>query len=131
MSVPENVEQVSAQVQRAAAGPAVELLERLARRLGAVASSAAVFGQPVQDAGVTVIPVARALLGAGAGSGRRLSGAESGEGGGGGAWSIPMGYIEIRDGRASFHRIRGPVTLWVVPAVFAVVAGARIARRRS
>jgi hypothetical protein len=126
----EQAEQVAAQAERAAAGPAGELLERLVRRLGGVASVSAVFGQPVQEAGVTVIPVSRAMLGAGAGSGRRAVGADSGEGGGGGVVALPVGFIEIRDGRAAFHRIRGPFAPWVAPAVLTALAGVRLVRRR-
>jgi hypothetical protein len=42
-----------------------------------------------------------------------------------------MGYIEIRDGRASFHRIRGPIVPWAIPIVLAAATAVRIARRRA
>jgi uncharacterized spore protein YtfJ len=78
---------------------------------------------------VVVVPVARAMLGAGAGFAQRLSGAETGEGGGGGAMAVPVGYIEVRKGRASFQRIHGPLAPWIIPAVLIALIGVRAARR--
>jgi uncharacterized spore protein YtfJ len=89
----------------AAVGPADTLLERLAERIGGRAKVDAVFGAPVQQGDVTVIPVARVRWGLGAGGGedRRTDGAASGSGGGGGVAADPIGYIEIRSEGAVFR----------------------------
>lgn len=93
--------QVQAQVARG------EFIERLAERIGVTAQASAVFGGPVERAGLTVIPVARATWGVGGGSGEKAG--EQGPGGGGGIFVAPLGYIEIRDEGAVFSRpaIRG------------------------
>jgi uncharacterized spore protein YtfJ len=67
-----------------------------------------VFGEPIKEGEVTVIPVARVsyMFGAGAGSGRGQGGPEGGEGaagsgegagsgGGGAGMARPVGYIRI------------------------------------
>jgi uncharacterized spore protein YtfJ len=77
--------------------------EHLAETIGAAARASAVFGEPVEGQGVTVIPVARAKWGFGGGSGGRDG--EQGAGGGGGTSVSPVGYIELREGRARFRRI--------------------------
>jgi uncharacterized spore protein YtfJ len=46
-----------------------ELLERVGETVGKRAQASAVFGEPVQREGVTVIPVARARFGFGGGGG--------------------------------------------------------------
>jgi uncharacterized spore protein YtfJ len=79
-------------------------LERLAKRMGASAKASAVFGKPVKQGGVTVIPVARARFGFGGGSGEGPEG--SGTGGGGGGMVSPIGYIEVREDGAEFKPIR-------------------------
>jgi uncharacterized spore protein YtfJ len=83
-----------------------DFVERLARRVGRGAHASAVFGEPVERAGVTVIPVARAVWGFGGGTGGE--GANQGSGGGGGALVSPIGFIEVREGNARFVRIRDP-----------------------
>jgi hypothetical protein len=64
----------------------------------------AVFGEPIERDGVTVIPVARVSLGFGVGAGTRQRESQIGDGGGGGggAAAVPLGYIEIKDGTAQF-----------------------------
>jgi uncharacterized spore protein YtfJ len=94
----------------------VAFLERLGEKVGAGANATAVFGHPVHQDGVTVIPVARARYGFGGGTGRK-SEAEQGAGGGGGAMVAPVGYIELQGGRTRFHRILDPATL--LPAILA------------
>jgi uncharacterized spore protein YtfJ len=83
------------------------LLERLAERIGGQAKVEAVFGAPVQQGDVTVIPVARVRWGLGGGGGedRRTDGAASGSGGGGGVAADPIGYIEIGSAGAVFRPI--------------------------
>ncbi|MGW0820304.1 spore germination protein GerW family protein [Streptomyces sp. NPDC002845] len=81
----------------------------------AVAIAAAVFGEPVTRDGITVIPVAR--IGFGGGAGRETGAAKTGDGGGGGggAGAQPLGFIEIRDGTATYKPIRDPWTDIVLP----------------
>jgi uncharacterized spore protein YtfJ len=90
--------------------------ERLAERLGSSASARTVFAEPVERDGVTVIPVAKIRYGFGGGGG----GSEEGQGNGGGGMvqAFPLGYIELRDGESSFHRMRNPAN--VVRVVLAV-----------
>lgn len=87
---------------------AAALFERLAERFGARASVGNVFGEPIEAGDVTVIPVARVTFGLGGGGGRERGAAKSGEGigTGGGVHSRPVGFIEIRGGRAVFVPIR-------------------------
>jgi uncharacterized spore protein YtfJ len=99
-----------------------ELLRRIGQAVGERAQASAVFGEPVQREGLTVIPVARARFGfgGGGGSGSREGDEGSGGGGGGGAAVSPVGYIEVRDGSAEFKRIstaRDLVALTVAAAV--------------
>jgi len=133
MTVPEITPGVRQQVETSVAGPAAEVLERLADKLGAKASVSAVFGEPVARAGVTIIPVARVGFGFGAGTGRSRKQAEvsQGGGGGGGASAAPAGYIEIKDGNAVFKPIRDPLVDVVIPLVtlIAGIAAPRMARR--
>ncbi len=104
-----------------------ERLGKLAELIGGNVSARAVFGDPVERDGVTVIPVARIRYGFGAGSGRgggrrkhwRGDGGEGdqgaedqyGSGGGGGMQAAPIGYIELRGGEASFTRIADPARI--------------------
>jgi uncharacterized spore protein YtfJ len=90
-------------------------LERLAEKIGATATSKAVYGDPVEHAGVTIIPVAKVRYGFGGGSGRKAT--KEGEGGGGGLQASPMGYIEMKDGETQFRPIRDPMAL--VPVIAA------------
>ena len=91
---------VQARVDRGA------FIERLAERFGQRAQASAVFGEPVERSGVTVIPVAKATWGVGGGSGEKAG--EHGLGGGGGMSVAPLGYIEVRDTGAEFKPIRDP-----------------------
>jgi uncharacterized spore protein YtfJ len=93
-----------------------ELLERIGETVGRRAQASAVFGEPVEREGVTVIPVARARFGfgGGGGSGSREADEGSGGGGGGGGMVEPVGYIEVRDGGAEFRRISSPINPLVV-----------------
>ena len=83
-----------------------EFIARLAERIGARAQASAVFGEPVERGGLTVIPVAKATWGVGGGSGEKAG--ERGLGGGGGISVAPLGYIEMRDEGAVFKPIRDP-----------------------
>lgn len=71
------------------------LLERAATALGGRASVRAVYGEPISQGGVTIVPVARGRFGFG--------GDEAG--GGGGAEVRPLGYVEITDGGSTWHPV--------------------------
>jgi uncharacterized spore protein YtfJ len=107
-----------------------ELLERIGRTVGQQAQVSAVFGEPVERKGLTVIPVARARFGFGGGGGsgsRAADGSGAGGGGGGGGVVNPVGFIEVRDGSAEFRRIVTPIDL--LPAVAAASLVAVLVRR--
>ena len=101
-------------------------VERMAERIGGKASVRAVFGDPIERDGITIIPVAKVRWGFGGGAGRgpiamgpgidgqaapevslsedyRQSGA--GTGGGGGVTADPIGYLEIGPEGANFRPI--------------------------
>lgn len=116
----DDYDRVMRQAEEAAAGRLGDFVERLGERVGlnATMSARAVFGEPVERDGITVIPVARTRWGFGGGSGsggdESIAGGEHGEGsgGGGGAMSSPLGFIEIANGQATFRRIDDPVAMW-------------------
>ncbi|WP_406441091.1 sporulation protein [Streptomyces sp. NBC_01613] len=128
MTVPEHetAPASATDAQLTAAHASVTLLDRLAEKLGGRASVTAVYGEPVTVGGVTVIPVAKVAVGIGAGVGRFGRGAR-GEGGAGGgeAEAKPLGYIEIRDSRATYRAIRDPWTDVIVPVVV-LIAGSSL-----
>ncbi|AXK35028.1 sporulation protein [Streptomyces armeniacus] len=117
MTAAEDAERPVPLKDMSAANASATLLERLADKLGAQASAAAVYGEPVVRDGVTVIPVARVGFGFGGGAGREVGPAKTGEGGGGGggAEARPLGFIEIRDGIATYKPIRDPWADVVIP----------------
>jgi uncharacterized spore protein YtfJ len=88
------------------------LVEKLAQQLSTSVSAQTIYGTPVEREGVTVIPVAQARYGFGGGGGTGEKQQEGtahvggGAGGGGGVSLTPVGFIEIREGRARFRRIR-------------------------
>jgi len=92
-----------------AGSPIDGFVERMAERIGAKASVQAVFGEPIERDGITVIPVAKVRWGFGGGAGRGPDTEEgptgSGSGGGGGATADPIGYIEIGPDGAVFKPI--------------------------
>jgi uncharacterized spore protein YtfJ len=105
-----------------ATGPAAEILERLADKLGGKASVSAVFGDPVERDGITIIPVAKVGFGLGAGAG--TGNAKLAQGGGGGVSATPAGYIEIKDGNAVFKPIRDPLADVLIPLGAALLRSA-------
>jgi uncharacterized spore protein YtfJ len=114
-------------------------VERMAERVGGKASVRAVFGDPIERDGITVIPVAKVRWGFGGGAGRgpiamgpgiegqapeislsediRESGA--GSGGGGGVTADPIGYLEIGPDGANFR----PITPVMPSPGFLLAAG--------
>lgn len=120
-----------ARTQAAAEAEASDLVQGIAERVGARASAAAVFGEPIEREGITVVPVARASWGFGGGSGGEPP--NEGTGGGGGSHVSPLGYIEVRGDRAEFKRLSDPRLSGAAVAVGAGVLGfalARLGRRR-
>lgn len=118
----------AARAEATAAGErSAGLLAALAERIGASASASAVFGEPVEREGVTVIPVARASWGFGGGSGGEPP--NEGAGGGGGSLVTPIGYIEIRADGAEFKplhdRARALALLGLAAGAVGLAARAR------
>jgi uncharacterized spore protein YtfJ len=102
-------------------GGADQVAAMLAERVGSRAGVQAIFGDPVEREGVTVIPVGRVRWGFGGGGGSggaRTDMEGEGSGGGGGAIAAPVGYIQISGGTARYTPIGFPVP----PAT--VIAGA-------
>jgi uncharacterized spore protein YtfJ len=116
--------------QAAENDPGSRLIERLLSQVGGHARVQAVFGEPVERANVTVIPVARVRWGVGGGGGAAPEG--SGSGGGGGVAADPIGYIEITSAGATFRPIGrsfGPGAL-IAAAIAAAIFLRALARLR-
>ncbi|MBE0608739.1 MAG: hypothetical protein IH609_05120 [Dehalococcoidia bacterium] len=119
----DDLSRVLREAQEAASGPADNIIETLASRVGVRAGAHAAFGEPVVREGITVIPVAKVRFGFGGGSGRGIEEkgdkgeVGEGSGGGGGAMTSPLGFIEIKDGHAEFKRTHDPVS--AVPVILA------------
>ncbi len=117
--------------------PIAELLER---SLGI----RHVYGEPVHQGEITVIPVAQVAFGFGAGGGsgpgRRWNGGTDanppngaphegeGAGGGGGVRMTPVGLIEIGPEGTRFIQFH-PLRRWLAAGAVGLVAGLLIARR--
>lgn len=81
---------------------ATELLQKIGETMGSTATVKAVFGEPIQVNGKTVVPVAKVAyaFGGGFGQGKNSAHAErqgEGGGGGGGVRAFPAGALEITD----------------------------------
>jgi uncharacterized spore protein YtfJ len=107
-----------------------ELLSLLAERVGARLGAANVFGTAVERDGVTVIPVAAARFGLGAGGGADPGKQQEGEGGGAGGSVTAIGYIELKDGRTRFVPVVHPARMLALVCA-AALAGIAIVRPRS
>jgi uncharacterized spore protein YtfJ len=107
-----------------------ELLKRIGQTVGDKAKASTVFGEPVERAGITVIPVAKARFAFGGGGGEGARGGQEGSGGGGGGGAVisPVGYIELSERTAQFRRISTPtdVLALVAAAALTVVAVKRL-----
>lgn len=122
------------------ASPIDGFVERMAERIGGKASVRAVFGDPIERDGITVIPVAKVRWGFGGGAGRgpiavgpgtgapaseAMGDSEiterggAGTGGGGGATADPIGYVEIGPEGANFR----PITPAMPSPAFLLAAG--------
>ena len=95
-----------------------DTLEGVKSALSDRLSAQTAYGEPVQVDGVTVIPVARVMLGFGAGGGvgeaKRSSDGEdapapTGGGGGGGGVVQPLGFIEVTSTGARWVALEPPV----------------------
>jgi uncharacterized spore protein YtfJ len=115
--------------QKAAKGSIDGFVERIAERVGGNASVRAVFGEPIERGGITIIPVARVRWAFGGGAGRGPiamgpgTGTDSsptqptineglsgmGTGAGGGVTADPIGYLEIGPDGATFKPIASPM----------------------
>ncbi|MBS1718290.1 MAG: sporulation protein [Armatimonadetes bacterium] len=108
-----------------------QIAESLAEELGKHASPRSVFAAPIERDGLTVIPVARMRYGFGGGMGRgKDNSTPIGEGGGGGIEAAPVGYIEIREGKAFFRPIFDANTVLRIAAVTSVLTMLLMGRRR-
>jgi uncharacterized spore protein YtfJ len=118
-----------------------ELIEQMLDSL----NTSAVFGAPVHEGDVTVIPVARVWYGFGEGSGSGTGEAPSGSsqiqtgegrGGGGGGHARPLGYIRIAGDDVRFEPIMDPGRLMLAGMalaawnVFWIAAAVRAFARR-
>jgi uncharacterized spore protein YtfJ len=101
-----------------------DVFERVRDSIGA----GRVFGEPIERDGVTVIPAAGWIGGAGGGTGGGGEEAEgAGMGFGGMAW--PAGAFEIRDGRVTWRPAIDVIRLLMVVVPIAV-ASIRVLGRR-
>ncbi len=107
-----------------------EVLQLLAERVGGHADARMVYGDPVTQDGVTVVPVAQVRWGFGIGSGFKDAPMRTG---GGGAVATPVGYLELRDGTCRYVALRsaraGAAGSLVGAAAF-LAAGRLLGRRR-
>ena len=114
---------VMREAERAANGRVSSFVEGLAERVGFHAHAGALFGDPVEKGGVTIVPVGKVRYGFGGGSGSDTSDEsdrskrDEGSGGGGGVMASPIGFIEVHDGFAEFKRISDPMSF--VPLILA------------
>ncbi|MGW6014892.1 GerW family sporulation protein [Streptomyces sp. NPDC055210] len=114
--------------------PPTALLERLTAELGGP-SSTVVYGEPFTTEGVTVIPVAEVSLGFGGTAGPEAAADEGAACGG--VRARPRGFIEIKNGTASYRPLRNPWLDVAVPLASILVGAAlpllarRLATRRG
>src|SRR5437870_13810053 len=106
-------------------------LTRLAETIGSKANASSVFGEPITNNGVTVVPVARARWGCGGGGGQdtnESAGQSRGFGGGGGMIVKPVGYLVVRGEDVEYREIDR--TRDLLAALAAGIAIGAIWRRR-
>jgi uncharacterized spore protein YtfJ len=85
-----------------------------------------VYGEPIEKAGVTVIPVAKVAGGGGGGSDTEGNG-----GGGFGLAAKPAGVYVIRDGVVSWEPTVSPIKMmigWQLVSIFAIFVWWRLRR---
>jgi uncharacterized spore protein YtfJ len=81
-----------------------------------------VFGEPYEKDGVTIIPAARVLGGAGGGGGEDQQGQAKGSGSGFGMTARPVGAMVIRDGQLSWQPAVDVTRIVLGGQVVAIVA---------
>jgi uncharacterized spore protein YtfJ len=117
---------------------ATDILHQIGESLGSSASVKSVFGEPIEAAGKTVIPVAKVAYGFGGGFGTGHGKADpetgrhaEGGGGGGGVRAFPAGALEISENGTRF--IPFPDLHWMLGAFAAgaVLGGLILGRRRK
>jgi uncharacterized spore protein YtfJ len=81
-----------------------------------------VFGEPYEKDGVTIIPAARVLGGAGGGGGEDQHGQAKGSGSGFGMIARPVGALVIRDGQLSWQPAVDVTRIVLGGQVVAIVA---------
>jgi uncharacterized spore protein YtfJ len=85
-----------------------EIIQSVTEKVEKTANVKVVFGDPVKEGKLTIIPVAKTSVKGGGGGG---SGEEKTKGKGGGIGlglmvkTTPMGYIKVKDGKAEFVEI--------------------------
>jgi uncharacterized spore protein YtfJ len=100
-------------------------MDQIANTITSTFNNKIIFSDPIEKDGIIVVPVAKVIYGLGGGVGTRSN--DRGEGGGGGFIARPVGYIEIREGKATFKAIRDPFTY--VPIIMASgIAGSLLLR---
>jgi uncharacterized spore protein YtfJ len=120
---------------------AEDVLQKIGQTLGSTANVRAVFGEPVQAAGKTVVPVAKVAYGFGggfgSGHGRHGAGGERPEGregeaggGGGGVRAFPAGALEITESGARFVPFTDTRALGLAFAAGMLLGALAFARRR-
>jgi uncharacterized spore protein YtfJ len=116
--------------EHAASSGAAGLLATVLDRIGLNSGAKAVFGEPLEQDGRTVIPVAQTIIGSGAGGGVSEEDGQ-GEGAGGGALTRPLGYIEVSGEGAAFVPLKQPwqdPALVIAYALLALVIGRTLVR---
>ena len=111
-------------------GDVSETLESVKRQIAERLTAHTAYGEPVTVDGVTVIPVARIMVGFGAGSGAGVGEATmphdgeappppSGGGGGGGGGGVvqPLGFIEVSSTGARWVPLEAPMGDTIMRAI--------------
>src|SRR4029078_3598049 len=110
------------------------VLQTIARRVGATTTVRSVFGEPIHANGKTVVPVAKVAYGFGGGAGSRKVDAPDrqgeGGGGGGGVRAFPAGALEITEGNTRFVPFIDPAWIGAAFTAGVVLASVFLLRRR-
>jgi uncharacterized spore protein YtfJ len=93
-----------------------------------------VFGEPHQEDGVTIIPVASVAFGGGGGEGQSPEGKGEGSGGGFGVSARPAGAYVVRDGEVTWQPavdVNRAILMGSVVAVSALFTIRAVAKARA